>query len=185
MEAQNDRDKAAEEISNRPSPYRDVRREGVEERSMEARRAASVVMEVLAGGLSPAEAGAALGISPPQYYKLEERAVRGLVAACEPMQLGPLPRPEKKIQELEKRCTDLEREVARYQALARASQRGLGLDTGPARKGRTGGTGKRGRPRKPAVRALKIAGMLKQSRSGDKEAPPVKAERAEAHNTRP
>lgn len=180
MKQQNDKTGHTQGTLVRPSPYRDVRREAIEERSMEARQAASVVMEVLAGGLSPTEAASALGINLPQYYKLEERAVRGLVAACEPMPLGPLSKPEKKIQELEKRSTELEREVARYQALARASQRSLGLDTGPARKQRTAVKGKRGRPRKPVVRALKIAGRLKQNKGTEKALPdkagPVQAE---------
>jgi hypothetical protein len=167
MEQQNNKAAGPEGTLVKPSPYRDVRREPVQERSMEARRAASVVMEVLAGGLSPVEAASVLGINPPQYYKLEERAVRGLVAACEPMPLGPLPKPEKKIQELEKRCTDLEREVARYQALARASQRSLGLEEVSEKRARTG---KKGRRRKPMVRALRIADRLTQEKGGAKPA---------------
>jgi len=54
----------------------------------EARRLATLILEVLAGGRTPTEAAQALEISVPRYYQLEGRALRGLVAACEPRPRG-------------------------------------------------------------------------------------------------
>lgn len=50
----------------------------------EARRLAAVILEVLAGVQTPTSAALALGIRPPRYYFLEQRALGGLVSACEP-----------------------------------------------------------------------------------------------------
>ncbi len=139
------------------SRYRDVRREPVETRSEEARKTAAYVLEVLGGRLGPQQAAEELGISVPRYYTLEERAIRGLAAACEPMPLGPLPKPEQEIGRLEKRCADLEKELLRYQALSRAAQRAIGLDMPEQKK--QGGNGRRSR--KPVVRALRASARLK------------------------
>src|SRR5262245_6994852 len=54
----------------------------------EARRLAAVILEVLAGGRTPTEAAQSLGISPPRYYALEQRALTGLVSACRRRQRG-------------------------------------------------------------------------------------------------
>src|SRR5207237_2868031 len=56
--------------------------------SGEARRLAAVILEVLAGVCTPASGAQALGIRLPRYYFLEQRAIRGLVAACEPRPTG-------------------------------------------------------------------------------------------------
>ena len=40
---------------------------------------AVVILEVLAGRRTPAEAAALLGVGPPRYYQLETRALQGLV----------------------------------------------------------------------------------------------------------
>jgi len=139
------------------SKYRDVRREPVEQRSEEARKVAAYVLEVLGGRLGPQQAAEELGISVPRYYTLEERAIRGLAGACELMPLGPAPKPEQEIAKLEKRCTELEKELLRYQALSRAAQRAIGLDIPEQQK--QGGNGRR--KRKPVVRALRASARLK------------------------
>src|SRR5271154_511805 len=54
----------------------------------EARRLAAVILEVLAGVCPRASGAQALGIRLPRYYFLEQRAIRGLVAACEPRPKG-------------------------------------------------------------------------------------------------
>src|SRR5262245_47690243 len=57
----------------------------------EAKRLAASVLEVLAGARTPAQAAAALGLSLPRYYQLEGRALRGLLAGCEPRPKGRTP----------------------------------------------------------------------------------------------
>ena len=155
-QAENLKEQEPEELSV-PSKYRDVRREPIEERSEEARRTAAYVLEVFGGRLGPQQAAEELGISVPRYYTLEERAIRGLAGACELMPLGPAPKPEQEIAKLEKRCTELENELLRYQALSRATQRAIGLDMPEQKKSSSNGR----RKRKPVVRALRASARLK------------------------
>ncbi len=56
--------------------------------SREAQRLAAAILEVLAGVRTPTDAAAALEISLPRYYLWEQRALAGLVAACEPRPVG-------------------------------------------------------------------------------------------------
>ena len=63
--------------------------------SLEAKRIAALVLEVLAGTRTPAEAAASLEVSLPRYYQLEGRAFQGLVAACEPLPHGRHSTPER------------------------------------------------------------------------------------------
>ena len=141
--------------------------------SLEAKRRAAAILEVLAGSRRPSEAATALGVTVPRYYLLEERALRGLVAACEPRNTSG-PRLETRLAQLEKQLAERERECARQQALVRAAQRTVGLAAAPAAKPPAGGktapnaakNGKRSRRRKPTVRALKAAGQLRANSSG-------------------
>ena len=133
----------------------------------DARQSAALILEVMAGELHPSEAAKALGVGLARYYQIERRALEGLIKACEPVPKGP--GITKKIESFEKRIKQLEREVARYQALARTSQKVLGAV--PARNKKNGG-----KRRKPTVRALKIAQGI---RSDDQDAQlkhPVSAE---------
>src|SRR5215831_6469929 len=59
-----------------------------QDNSRDARKVAAVILEVLAGIRTPAQAAAALGVGVPRYYHLEGRAVRGLVEGCEPRPRG-------------------------------------------------------------------------------------------------
>jgi len=95
--------------------------------SREARQKASVVLEVLTGERSPGEAAQALAMSTSGYYLLEQRALDALVGACEPKPPGRVATGEPTIMVLQKRCAQLERECARWQALARVTQRSLGV----------------------------------------------------------
>jgi len=124
--------------------------------SVQARRSAGLVLAVLAGERTPAEAAEALKTSPGAYYLLESRALDGLVQGCEPRPRGKVRTAESELAALEKRCTRLERECSRYQALARAAQRSAGV---PAPK-KKAGPAKGKRKRKPSVRALKMARRL-------------------------
>ena len=127
------------------------------EASREARRLAAAILEVLAGARTPAEAATALGLSLPRYYQVENLAVRGLVAACEPRPRGPHVRPDKELQALRQENARLRREVGRQQALVRAGQRAVGLAAPPAAPVKPGGKKPR---RRRLARALRVAAQL-------------------------
>jgi hypothetical protein len=113
-----------------------------------------------------------LGVSLPRYYLLEQQALFGLLAACEPRtQVGP--RLETRLARLEKQLQERERECLRQQALVRAAQRTVGLAAPPAKPAAAGKTaahrgnpGPRRRRRRPTVRALRAAGQLRANSSG-------------------
>jgi hypothetical protein len=132
--------------------------------SREAQRCAAGILEVLAGVRTPT-AAAALGISVPRYYLWEQRALEGLVAACQPRGGGKIVSSRCQILALEKEVGRLKQECARQQALVRATQRTIGLAPPPAPKPamKAGGkaAGKRARKRRPAVRALKAVAALR------------------------
>ena len=135
-------------------------REHPQPASRETQRSATAILEVLAGGRTPSDAAAALGISPPRYYVLEQRALAGLVAACEPRPVGQTVSLKHRLAVLEKELTRLRHECARQQALVRASQRTIGLAPPPAQKPAAKATGKRPRKSRPVVRALKAAAAI-------------------------
>jgi hypothetical protein len=136
---------------------------------------AAVILEVLAGVQTPSSAALALEIRLPRYYFLEQRALRGLVSACEPRPKGRAVSSDRQTARLERELTVCRRELGRQQALARAAQRVLGLKVAavpsitagkpavPAKGQSASATtgGKRSRKRKPVVRALRAARVLK------------------------
>jgi hypothetical protein len=132
--------------------------------SREAKRLAAVLLEVLSGERGPQAGCAALGISLSRYYVLETRALQGMIAALEPLPKGRQKRPEDRIAEVERERKRLERELARSQALLRASQRSLGLPSAkPGRRGKvTKATGKRKRRQRRIVRAKNAIAVLSQ-----------------------
>ena len=125
----------------------------------EAKRVAAAILEVLAGGRTPTEAAATLGVSPPRYYALEARALKGLIAACRRRPRGRVKTSEWEVGKLRIEVKRLERECGRWQALLRAAQRTVGLKPPQAAKP---SPGKKRRPRRSRVaRALRAAGALK------------------------
>lgn len=134
--------------------------------SVQARRQAAAILEVLAGVRRPSEAAQALETSLPRYYLLERRALAGLLAACEPPPRGPQPDPSRRLTALERENQRLRRECDRQQALVRAAERSLGLalavprPPAKASDAKPGGNGRKRRARRPSVRALKAARML-------------------------
>ena len=148
----------------------------VSQATTDARRRAAAVLEVLAGVRTPTQAAEALAVSLPRYYLIEQRAVGGLVAACEPAPRGPQRSAERRVVGLEREVARLTREMGRQQALARAAQRTLGLAPPVAPKpngkvldgkvldgkvpDRAGPPGKSRRRRRPTVRALTLAKAL-------------------------
>lgn len=140
--------------------------------STQARRIAAAVLEVLAGVRSPSEAATALGVSPTRYYALEQQALGGLVAACEPKPRGRQFDVRAEAERLGQEKAQLEREVARLSALLRQAQRAVGLQAAPAKgsadsRGRQTKTGKPRKRRKPTVRALSLAERLRLDEGPD------------------
>ena len=102
---------------------------------------------------------------------LETRALEGLVAACEPKRLGKQPTPETRIAALEKELQRARHECARQQALVRAAQRTVGLTLPATRPGKQKAQpAKKGRRRRPTVRALRAAKSLRENSSVPPEA---------------
>jgi len=161
--------------------------------SRDAQRVAAVILEVLAGARTPTEAAAAVSLSVPRYYLWEQRALEGLVRACEPRPKGKVTSEWCRIAALEKEVVRLRQDCTRQQALVRASQRTMGLapsaqavakpaakpgtSTGApacgsrsaAAKGSGGVAGKAKRQRRPVARALKAAAALQAVPADDHE----------------
>jgi hypothetical protein len=144
--------------------------------SRDARLVASGILEVLAGVQTPTEVAKALGLSVPRYYLLEQRALAGLVRACEPRPVGKVASERHHIAVLEKEIGHLRQECARQQALVRVARRTIALAaSAPAAKSsaKTGEKtaakpgskhteGKVRRKRRPVARALKAAATFRE-----------------------
>ena len=145
--------------------------------SREAQRLAAAILEVLAGVRTPTAAAAALDMGVPRYYLWEQRALTGLVAACEPRLAGQGRSLRRQITVMEREMARLKQDCARQQALVRAAQRTIGLAPPPNPKpaAKVGGkashraTGKGDgkaaakttRRRRPVVRALKAVAAFR------------------------
>jgi hypothetical protein len=137
----------------------------------ESRRAAAAVLEVLAGVRTPAQAAQSLGLSLVGYYKLEGRAIKGLIDQCGTPARGPRPSADQQVRRLQKQCRQLENDMHRYQALARSAQRVAGLAQ-VAQPAANKADARGRRKRKPAVRALKAIRSLRQAGTDDTVAAP-------------
>ena len=141
--------------------------------SREAHRLAAAILEVLAGVRTPTDAAATLDMGVARYYLWEQRALTGMVAACEPRPVGQGRSLRRQIKVLEEQVVRLKQDCARHQALVRAAQRTIGLAPPPSPKstskasdrasGKGGGkaAAKTPRKRRPVVRALKVAANLR------------------------
>lgn len=125
--------------------------------SRNARLLAAAILEVLGGARTPADASAALGLSLPRYYQVEQQALRGLTAACEPRPKGRQTRPDHEASKLRRENARLRRDVLRQQALVRAVQRSVGL--APPAPSAAKAAGKR--RRRPQARGLAVAARLR------------------------
>jgi transposase-like protein len=128
--------------------------------SREARLRMAAILEVLGGQRTPTDAAQALGVSVAYYYKLEQRALEGMLKQCENPRKGPRVTPQREIAKLRKEAAELKQELHRAQALARASQRAVGL---PKVKPPSGTDARGHRKRRPTARALKAAALLQES----------------------
>jgi hypothetical protein len=122
--------------------------------SKEAKHLAAVLLDVLAGSRSPAQAAEALGLSLPRYYQLEARGLQGLLAACESRPRGRQPSPGAETEALRKENEQLRRDLLRQQSLVRLTQRTLGVSPPVPKKDAK-------RKRKPVVRAMRRAAGLR------------------------
>ena len=125
------------------------------EAGKDAKRLAAVILEVWAGLRTPVQAAEALGVSLPRYYQIEANGLQGLVAGCTPKPKGRQADPAHAATALRRDNERLRRELGRQQALVRLTQRGLGVAPPPAKP-----VGKKGRRRRPVVRALTLAARL-------------------------
>jgi hypothetical protein len=147
-------------------------RSGAPGLGVQAKRSAALILEVLAGVRTPSGAASALGIRLPRYYLLEQRAIQGLISACEPRPRGRTVSTDRRLAQLERELAVSQRELARHQALARTTQRALGLaPPSPPPFPATGkvqatSSGPKRRRRKPVVRALRAARLLSTDSSG-------------------
>ena len=157
-------------------------RPGAPSAGAEAKRAAAVILEVLAGVRTPTAAAATLNIRLPRYYLLEQRAIEGLITACEPRRRGRTVSPDRRLAQMERELAVARRDLGRHQALARTSQRALGLPSAaaatpassPAGKAKTGTATPKRRKRRPSIRALRAARLLQAAEfSGETASPTV------------
>jgi hypothetical protein len=134
--------------------------------SSETKRLATAILEVLAGVRTPADAAKTLEISLPRYYQLEQRALTGLLEACEPRTKGRQPSVERETVRLQRELASCQRECARQQALVRAAQRAVGLAAPqpPLKNGV-----KQSRRRRPTARALRAARAIEVNSSATNE----------------
>lgn len=131
--------------------------------SKEAKRLAAVILEVLAGLRTPMQGAEALQLSLPRYYQLEARGLSGLLEACEPKPKGRQANPAHEMTMIQRENERLRRDLGRQQSLVRLTQRSIGLS--PPAPSAPKSSGKKGRKRKPVVRALSMAARLKQEAS--------------------
>jgi hypothetical protein len=149
---------SANAVKRSPRGSNQARLLQVDQASPEARKKAAIVLEVLAGLRTPLQAAQALGMALPSYYHLELRALQGLMQHCEPTARGRQKDADRELAELREQCRKLASDVQRYQALARATQKTIGLSP-PAPPPKKHPPGKR--PRKPVVRALQALALIK------------------------
>jgi hypothetical protein len=126
------------------------------EAGKDAKRLAAVILEVWAGLRTPLQAAETLSVSLPRYYQIEANGLQGLVAGCTPKSKGRQVNPAREATALRQDNERLRRELGRQQALIRLTQRGLGVAPPAAKPA----TPKKGRRRKPVVRALTLAARL-------------------------
>jgi len=135
----------------------------------ETKRLATAILEVLAGVRTPTDAAQTLEISLPRYYLLEQRALAGLLAACEPRTKGPGRNVDRELTKLQRELTSSQRECARQQSLLRAAQRAVGLAPPQPSKATDKNGAKKTRRRRPTARALRAARAIEVNSSGTNE----------------
>ena len=144
-----------------------------------ARKQAALILEVLSGMRTTAEASQAMGVSVNRYYQLERRALDGLIGSLEPRRRGRGLRSEDRIARLETEKAKLQREIGRLQALLRAAQRAIGITAPSGGDGsKLAGTSKR--RRRSAVRGKRVVLALRRGIETSAASPEAKPSLSEA-----
>jgi hypothetical protein len=136
-----------------------------------ARRTAALLLEAWSGVRSTQSASDAMGVALTRFYQLEARALQLIVSAMEPRPRGRQKTAEGELQKLRQEKQRLVRDVERYQALYRTSQRALGVvvakspDNG---KNPPPGTRRKRGPRQKA-RGQSVAAVLMGGAAGSGE----------------
>ncbi len=140
------------------------------EGTKDARRQAVIVLELLTGLRSTAEASEALGCSLARVYQLEARALQGVVTAMEPRPRGRQPDMEKRVADVLREKQALADELARTQALLRTAYRSFGMPASRA----TGKTDPRpaGKRRRHPSRARKAIARIALGEAETADKPP-------------
>ena len=99
-----------------------------------ARRTCALLLEAIAGLRSTVEVAEALGVTQPRYYQLEARGLQGMIDALEPRKRGRQKSQADALAESEQERKRMQRELLRYQALYRTSQRCLGVKKAETKK---------------------------------------------------
>ena len=150
--------------------------------SPQARRIATVLLEVLAGLRSTGDAARTLAVTPVRFYAIETRAIGGLIAACEPRPSGIQPevRDAHELTRLREQLRRQGQELNQVRSVLRTTQRQLGVAMAPDPPGaKPGKPGKDGKPatkhkvRRPTVRALTMVRRLLQADTAAGSSPPT------------
>ena len=147
--------------------------------SSQARRIAAVLLEVLAGLRATGSAAKELGVTPMRYYQLEERAIGGLIAACEPRPSGLQPerRDALELAGLREQVRKQAQELNQARSVLRTTRRQLGVATAPEPivvkpgKPRKDGKPSKHKVRRPTVRALTMVRRLLKADASAAAAP--------------
>ena len=123
-----------------------------------ARRTAALMREVWSGVRTTQSASDAMGVAVTRFYQLEARALQMVVSAMEPRPRGRQKTTESELSKLRADKQRLQRDVERFQALYRTSQRSLGVAVAkpaePAKNAEPGGKRRRGPRRKARGQAV-------------------------------
>ena len=146
--------------------------------SRDARRVCALILEVLGGLRTIAEASEILGVAPARFHVLERRAVEGMLRALEPRPRG-RPRSEGDlVASLEQKLERLQAELARLESLHRLSQRAIGLPAESTPPTKAVQKAAKGGARRRKARATRHVVRLR-SKDPEKSAPDAR-DRAEA-----
>jgi hypothetical protein len=133
------------------------------------------MLEVWSGVRTTQAASEAMGIAVTRFYQLEARALQMVVSAMEPRKRGRQRTAESELGKLAAEKQRLQRDLERFQALYRTSQRSLGVAIAkvppPQKNAAPGSKRKRGprkRARGQAVAAVLLDGAVSgQNREAD------------------
>jgi hypothetical protein len=121
-----------------------------------------LILEVLSGLRSTAQAGEAMGVSANRYYQLEARGLAGMIQALEPRPRGKRRGPEDEVRELKTENHRLRREVTRLTSLVRVARKSLGITVTAKEKKKAAA-----RKRKPSHRGKKVVALLRKPKEDE------------------